>query len=53
MKWTILEVWIDENKKEEITVSIDEKISNRIGTKKSEEYSKEIIDILERISKDL
>lgn len=53
MKWSILEVWIDENKKGEITVSIDKKITERIGTKKSEEYSKEIVDILDRISKDL
>ncbi|WP_283706931.1 hypothetical protein [Clostridium perfringens] len=53
MKWTILEVWIDENKKGEITVSIDKKITERIGTKKASEYSKEIVDILDRISKDL
>lgn len=53
MKWTILEVWIDENKKGEITVSVDEKITKRIGTKKAEEYSKEIVDILGRMSKDL
>lgn len=25
MKWTFLEVWIDENKKGEITVSVDKK----------------------------
>ncbi|BDU82536.1 hypothetical protein [Clostridium perfringens] len=53
MKWTFLEVWIDENKKGEITVSIDKKITERIGTKKAAEYSKEIVDILDRISKDL
>lgn len=53
MKLKIFEVSINKKEPGTITVSFDEDVAERIGTKKVEEYSNEIVDILDRISKDL